>query len=305
MTGRANRWLSTRLTYGITPPKASFAEDRRRKVAAIQSQRIRSLPIDALVVYDLQDESSRTHAERPFPFMQAVDPLEYALDYLDVPQRKIVYRSVSGQEEAQLAEWLRRLEAEGGACVLVGAPSRQQAVRLKLNEAYTLCRKVVPKLPLGGVMIAERHNERAREDSRVLKKIDKGCSLFISQAVYSVTESKNLLSDLYYRCLAEEREMPPILMTLTPCGSRKTLEFLAWLGISVPQWLQNDLAHADDILEASVEASLSTFAELQAFARSKGFALGCNVESVSLRKAEIEASVEMVYRVAEIMGRDT
>ncbi len=35
----------------------------------------------------------------------------------------------------------------------------------------------------------------------------------------------------------------------------------------------------------------------------KGIPLGCNVESVSLRKTEIEASVEMVQRVAKIMGR--
>ena len=300
-----NDWLSTRLTYGITPPKASFTEDRRREVAEIQSRRIRTLPIDALVVYDLQDESSRTQAKRPFPFMQAIDPLEYALDYLDVPQRKIVYRSVSGQDEALLSDWLRRLEAQGGAAVLVGAPSSQQAVRLKLRDAYALCAKAAPALPLGGVLIAERHRQRASEDARVLKKMERGCSLFISQAVYSVTQSKDVLSDLHYRCLAEERPMPPILMTLTPCGSRKTLEFLAWLGISVPRWLQNDLAHADDILEASVEASLSAFNELHAFADAKGFALGCNIESVSTRKAEIEASVEMVYRAAEIMGRNS
>lgn len=296
-------WLSTRLTYGITPPKASFSEDRRREVANIQSGRIRALPIDALVVYDLQDESNRTQVKRPFPFMQAVDPLEYALDYLDVPQRKIVYRSVSGQSEAQLSDWLRRLEAQGGATVLVGAPSSQQAVRLKLRDAYALCRKAAPALPLGGVLIAERHTARASEDVRALGKMKQGCSLFISQAVYSVTQSKDILSDLHYRCLTEERPMPPILITLTPCGSRKTLEFLAWLGISVPRWLQNDLAHADDILDASVEASLSAFSELHTFALAKGIPLGCNVESVSTRKAEIEASVDMLYRVARIMGR--
>jgi hypothetical protein len=303
MPQREDSWPPTLLTYGITPPKTSFTEDKRRRVAAIQSQRISALPIDALVVYDLQDESSRTDVKRPFPFMQTIDPLEYAFDYLDVPQRKIVYRSVSGQDETELVDWLGRLEAQRGACVLVGAPSRQQAVRLRLGDAYRLCKRATPTLPLGGVLIAERHAAHASEDARVLKKLDRGCSFFISQAVYSVTQSKNVLSDLHYRCLAEARPMPPILITLTPCGSRKTLEFLAWLGISVPRWLENELAHSHDILETSVEASLSTFAELHAFASTKGFALGCNIESVSTRKAEIEASVELVHRVAEIMGR--
>jgi hypothetical protein len=49
--------------------------------------------------------------------------------------------------------------------------------------------------------------------------------------------------------------------------------------------------------------SLSTFAELFEFATEKGIALGCNVESVSLQKAEIEASVELVHRIARVMQR--
>jgi 5,10-methylenetetrahydrofolate reductase len=134
--------------------------------------------------------------------------------------------------------------------------------------------------------------------------MDRGCSFFVTQAAYSATASKNVLSDLHYRGQAEERDIPPILLTLCPCGSAKTLEFMRWLGVSVPGWLQNELLHAHDILEKSIDLSISGFQELYAFAQEKGIALGCNVESVSLRKAEIDASVEMLHRVAKIMGRD-
>ena len=291
------------LTYGITPPKVSMGEARRRELAAIQSERIAALPVDALVVYDLQDESSRTDLERPFPFMQAIDPLDYALDYLEVPQAKIVYRSVSGQNAESLGRWMRRLDAAGGATVLVGAPSRSQSVSLRLSDAYALREEQSPALALGGVLIAERHEARASEDLRCLRKVERGCSFFISQAVYSVIASKNLLSDLYYRCQEEGRELPPILLTLTPCGSKKTLDFLAWLGVEVPRWLQNELAHAKDILSTSIETSVAAFEELHDFARDKGIRLGCNVESVSVRRAEIDASVELVSRVAKILER--
>ena len=67
--------------------------------------------------------------------------------------------------------------------------------------------------------------------------------------------------------------------------------------------LENDLIHARDILERSVDLSIAAFRELHEFARDKGIRLGCNVESVSLRKVEIEASIVMVDRVAQIMGR--
>jgi len=295
-------WSACRLTYGITPPKRSSSEARRREIAAVQAARIASLPIDALIVYDLQDESSRTDAERPFPFLQTVDPLDYAFGDLGaVPHRKIVYRSVSRLDEGSFRHWLRRLADNGGATVLVGAPSRTQRVRLSLGEAYRLRTRVGPRVPLGGVLIPERHDARGDEAVRVLRKLDHGCRFFVTQAVYSVMASKNVLSDLHYRSQAEGSAVPPILVTLSPCGSEKTLQFMRWLGVSVPRWLENELVHAHDILEKSIDLSLAGFRELYDFAREKGIALGCNVESVSLRKAEIDASVELVHRVAEIL----
>lgn len=295
---------SVRLSYGITPPKITCTEEKRRTIAEAQSLRIAALPIDALVVYDLQDESSRTDAVRPFPFLRAIDPLDYALEYLQaVPQKKIVYRSVSGLDSAGLRAWLKRLHESGGAAVFVGAPSQSQQVSLGLGEAYRIRSSEGPKVPLGGVLIAERHQGNAQEHERVLRKIGHGCSFFVTQAAYSVTASKNVLSDLYYRAHETSEVIPPILVTLSPCGSQKTLDFMDWLGVSVPRWLQNELVHAKDILQKSVDLSLAGFEEIHAFATEKGIPLGCNVESVSLAKDEIDASVEMVHRARKILGR--
>jgi hypothetical protein len=296
-------WASLQLLYGITPPKVSSPEERRREIADAQAQRINQLPVDGLIVYDLQDESTRTKVERPFPFVACIDPFEYAYDYLGhVSLPKIVYRSVSIHAEAALSHWLTQLHERQGATVLVGAPADDHPMVMKIGDAYKLRRAVVPTLPLGGVVIAERHEELGGEDERVLRKVGSGCEFFVSQAVYSVTKSKNLLSDLYYNCQRQGLAMPRIYITLSPCGSAKTLEFVEWLGVHVPSWLKNELLYAGDILEKSIELSVSGFAELHEFAQSKGFKLGCNVESVSLRKAEIDASVEMVQRIRPLLG---
>jgi hypothetical protein len=294
------------LTYGITPPKKSFEEAKRREVARRQLERIAKLPVDGLVIYDLQDESTRTDAARPFPFMETVDPVDYGLDYLaalKVP--KIVYRCVAPRSLHDLRGNLARLDTAGGLTVLVGAASRTQVARTRLPEAYALCRDELPTMPVGGVVIAERHQAKGGEERRLLEKAAAGCSFFVSQAVYSPGASKDLLSDLYYCCAEEGQAVPPILVTLSPCGSRKTLEFLGWLGISVPRWLENELLHARDILQTSVDLCCEVFADLSTFARAKGIPLGCNVESVSLKKEEIEASVELLERVARLLGRDT
>ncbi len=293
-----------RLTYGITPPKVSFDAERRKSLAEQQTARIQGLPVDALVVYDLQDESSRTDAVRPFPYLQTVDPLEYATeDLAGLGVDKLVYRSVAKQDEAEMLAWMQRAQAHRLATVFVGAPSRDATVRLRLSDAYRLRQKHCPGLSLGGVVIAERHRARGEEDARVAFKQHAGCSFFVSQAVYDVTATKDLLSDLWFRSVRDDKPMPAVLVTLSPCGSPKTLEFLDWLGVVVPRWVQNELREAGDILQTSVETALAAFEELHAFADAKGFAIGCNVESVALRRAEIDASVEMVHRVAKVIGR--
>lgn len=293
-----------RLSYGLTPPKATTPPERQREVAALQTARVNALDVDALVLYDLQDESSRTPLARPFPFIETIDPAEYAADHLrGVTAPKIVYQSVSRRDAPALRRSLQAIQARGHAVVLVGAPSKTGSSAMKLSDAYALRTAEVPALPLGGIVIAERHEAGGSEVDRVLSKYAQGCSFFISQTVYAVTSTKNLLSDLHYRCARDGIAVPPVLVTLSPCGSLKTFEFMRWLGVSVPRWLENDLKHSADILETSVRVSVNLFEELWLYAREKGLPLGANVESVSLGKAEIEASVEMTKQVQRILRR--
>src|SRR4051812_48462877 len=93
------------LTYGLTPPKRSTPPDRRAAIAARQMERIASLPVDALVLYDIQDESARTGAPRPYPFLESTDPTEYAYeDLAQLALPKIVYRCVVGLDAQRLRE---------------------------------------------------------------------------------------------------------------------------------------------------------------------------------------------------------
>ena len=81
------------------------------------------------------------------------------------------------------------------------------------------------------------------------------------------------------------------------CGSIKTLKFLRWLGVDVPQWIENDLRHADDTLDASLEHAEGAALELISFCRHLGVPFGINVESVSIRRVEVEASARLAERL--------
>jgi 5,10-methylenetetrahydrofolate reductase len=203
-----------------------------------------------------------------------------------------------------LTEWIRnRQSAHDQFTVFVGASSGKQELKVNLAEAYGLGRKHNDRLVFGGVVIPERHMKYEDEHLRIAGKINHGCQFFVSQATYNVEATKNFLSDYYYYCKANEAEMVPILINLAPCGSQKTIEFMKWLGISIPKWLENDLLHSNDILDKSVSVSRVIFEELLDFAMDKGIPLGCSVESVSTRKVEIDASIQLLKEIQAIIRK--
>ena len=96
------------LIFAVTPPRLTTGPEQTRQIAELTLARLRSVGIDGLVLYDIDDESDRNPNERPFPFLPTMDPAEYLsrdLVGLDVPA--IVYRAVSKHAEDGLRLWLR------------------------------------------------------------------------------------------------------------------------------------------------------------------------------------------------------
>jgi len=293
-----------RLTYAITSPNVTTPPARRRALAEAQSRRIAGLPVDLLFVYDVQDEAARNGAMRPFPFVAKTDPLSYAFDELAVGGLpRVVYRAVAGQTPSSLRLWLEKLQAHGGRAVLVGAPSRHMVTPLRLAEAFALCRSEFPRVVFGGVVIPERHHGPGDEDARVWSKMQQGCAFFVSQTVWCVETAKTMLRDLHTKIEREGIAPPPILLTFSPCGSPQTLAFLEWLGVRVPSPVARELLGAEDMLARSVDLATEAFAELAHQAAELGLTIGCNVESVSSRPAEVDASVELLHRIDRLDAR--
>ena len=286
--------------YGITPPKKGTSDEKVAEISARQIERLQSQQVDGLVLYDIQDEKSRTDEERPFPFMETLDCYDYSqqhLNSLKIP--KIIYRAVGKYNEPELSNFLTKANPNENLTIFVGAASKSQSVTLSIADAYKIKAESGSDVLLGGVVIPERHQSKGDEHLRVFEKIAQGCSFFISQGVYDVNASKNFLSDYYYHGKKNNIPLVPILFTLTPCGSAKTLQFMKWLGISIPKWLENDLIHSNDILQRSVDVSEQSYRELKAFADEKGIPVGCNIESVAIRKIEVDASIELLERISQ------
>ena len=288
------------LLYGITPPKDQTDPQRVIEIAQKTLERLQSLDIDALVVYDVQDESARTDEERPFPFLKALDPFEFSRDHLftlNLP--KIIYRPAGKFTKEELSLWLDELIAFNFLPVFVGVPSPDFVPITTLNEAYEIWRKHHGVSAVGAVTIPERHNVLNDEQHRMLDKMGNGVSYFISQCVFNVDYAKQVIDDLEIACASLGQDFPTVIFTLTACGSKKTLHFMEWLGIHIPETLKEELLASENILQRSVEVCLEIADELTKYCTSKNIPFGFNIESVAIRKEEIEASIYLTNTIGD------
>jgi hypothetical protein len=284
---------------GTTPPKMGTDEAQVKTIAKKLLGRLHEIEYDGVVIYDIQDESSRTQVPRPFPFKYTVDPCEYSqlvkeLSQLDV----ITYKSVAQREASEFNQWLETTKTKHDLknLVLVGSPSSNGEVKLSLPNAYETIAQHKDDFFLGGVTIAERHASKRNEHERLIEKTAQGCEFFISQAVYNAQATIDLITSYARNCRQQGIEPKRIILTFTPCGGEKTLQFMEWLGISVPEatkWRmldsQNTLSESIRICRENLDLIIQSCGHLDV-------PLGLNIESLTNRKEEIDASINL-YRL--------
>jgi hypothetical protein len=284
--------------FALTPPRRSTPAERLPEIARTTLDRLHHLDLDGLVLYDIDDEVSRNPTERPFPFTPTVDPSDYREEHLrEWRAPAVVYRAVGKYQRDELRTWLTEQDPGRTLTVLVGAASSGVTPPVSLADAHVLKTELNPELLLGGVAIPERHSRRENEHLRLIAKQEAGCRFFVSQVVYDLNAAKNLVSDYRYECESRGLSPVPLVFTFSVCGSMKTLEFLRWLGVDVPRWIENDLRHSTNPLAASLEQAQAAAVDLIDFCRRIGVPLGVNVESVSIRREEIDASVDLAAQL--------
>lgn len=292
--------------YGTTPPRHGSPPEVVETAAAKLIERVKPLPLDGFVVYDIQDESRRTAVPRPFPFTRTVDPRAYAkLLFSHTGTPVIAYKCIGDMSEAEWRSWLDETARDYAIddLAIVGRPTSKGArYPLSLIDAIRIAVAHERRFTIGGVAIAERHGQPSSESRRMIDKASHGASFFISQTVYHAEATIRMLSDYARDC--EEASVAPrrVVLTFAPVGREKTLAFMKWLGISIAPEIERAIQSGGSPLAKSIEichANLVRILEQDYVGRVP---LGINVESVSINKDEINASVDLFQALAGVFA---
>lgn len=291
--------------YGTTPPRAGATADQIERAATRLAERVQSLPLDGLVVYDVQDEQARTASPRPFPFLPTLDSRLYAAHLRQLTGLSpITYKCVSATRIADWQNWLLTAQQQYRLdCLsLVGQPSSHSSTpTLPLTQAIRLAAAHPGNFLLGGVVIAERHRPERSESHRLLQKSAAGCRFFISQAVYHAETTISLLHDYARDC--REYGLPPqrVILTFVPCGRAKTMEFIRWLGVSIGDATAAAILNDPAPLSRSIRLCRSHLRIILDHFDLTTVPLGLNVESVSIHRDEIDASIDLLHALHEVI----
>jgi len=293
------------LLYGTTPPRAGADYDAVEQTAEKLATRLAPLPLDGVVVYDIQDESGRTGRPRPFAFSGTIDPRVYARLLTQCSRRPTInYKCVGDLDEAAWRGWLdESARSHGvGALSVVGRPTSGAHHPLALSRAIVIAASHKARFTVGGVVIAERHSVSRSESARMLAKSLEGCGYFISQTVYHAHASERLLKDYLRDCRGAGLEPRRVVLTFSPCGREKTMAFLKWLGVRVPAAIEHTILTASNPIAKSIEICRDNLRRILEHDYFREIPLGINVESVSINRDEIDASVELFHVLAEVIA---
>lgn len=279
---------------GTTPPKQDTDIELVSGIADKLLHRLDEIDYDGLIVYDIQDETSRIDKPRPFPFKYTHDSRLYSKLLHDKCAKPVItYKSVSQRDADDFNHWLSDAWHQFSVrdIVLVGSPSAEGEIKLSLNDAYQALQDNCHDFHLGGVTIAERHVSKGDEHLRLNSKVQQGCEFFISQAVYNAQATIDLLTRYASQCKADGVKPKRIVLTFSPCGSAKTLEFIEWLGISVPEATKLRILEAENPLKESLLINRNNFEQILQACLPLDIPLGLNIESLTNRKEEIDAAI--------------
>lgn len=288
---------------GTTPPKDDTPIEQVDLIAQKLLERVSDIDVDGFIVYDIQDEVSRTNTPRPFPFKSTQDPRLYSSLLNKKSTRPVItYKSVGQSNLEEFHQWADEAWHKYNVrdLVLVGSPSHKNKVTLPLNEAYLALKEGKQNFFTGGITIAERHASKGNEHQRLIEKYEQGCNFFISQAIYNPQATIDQLTRYAIECKKLGLKPQRIILTFSPCGSEKTLEFIEWLGVSVPEATSLRILNAEKPLYESIRICSNSLQQILDAVIPYNLPLGLNIESLTNRKEEIDGSI-LLYKLLRSM----
>lgn len=312
-----NRLGRSLISLELNPPE----RDNLQEQSSVHREHLRELfetvpEVGGINLPEIQEEEQKgERGDRKSSFSERLSPREYTRHLREQFDREyIINRVIVQLPPEEQEDWLLETyhEYDIQSIVLVGGessevdypgpsvPDGNRLIDQYLNEGIRRYGKGPVEstdFTVGNICISTRRREDFDEPERMAHKIESGCDFFTSQIIAETETPSSLLQDLDKTLREQNLETPVILWSLTPINSQKDVRFLRWLGVRIPDDVEEHILGSSEPLETSLDYFEGLWNELLEVEDQldRDIPMGVNVSPVAIRN--LDPSVRLADRL--------
>ncbi len=309
------------ITIELNPPEKEKLQEQMGNHKKYLSKLFQSVPeVNGINLPEIQEEEKKgERGNRKSDFKDRISPRQYTLRLREQFQAKfIINRVIVKVPPENQEDWAIKTyhDYDIDSIVVVGGESSDRTYPgPSVPEGNTLIKKHLNKgtrrygtgeiqptdYLLGNICISNRRRESFDEPDRMVRKIETGCDFFTSQIIAEAESAGELLRDFAAMLQDREQNPPAIFWSFTPINSKKDVRFLRWLGVKIPDYVEEKILSSETPLQTSLDHFENVMRELLATEErlSIDIPLGVNVSPVAFRN--LNASLSLVKRLIPLL----
>lgn len=299
------------ILYELLPPNSNDSSNVEAYVdCSIDLLTSASVKIDAVNIPEIHDENHNGNHDSKV-CMPKIDSREFAqiLESASYDQIKVILNRATVYEPmaAQL-QWIQELtrQHKANTIILVGGSSstiEYPGPSVLEFGHYIKHNYQQDELFCGGITIQSRRYPEQEKDepNRLIIKGQSGIEFFTSQIIYDSVCIKLLLRDYSLACEKQNIIPKRIFLSFAPIANRKDLDFLRWLGASIPKRIEDELFKAEiGIGWRSSKVAVTVLEDILSFMQHENIQvpLGLNIEHITRHNFEI--SLRFIERLGKL-----
>ncbi len=279
------RFSAAPLLFEIIPPEVE-ADEKTLKIRKDNLLKLTDqVEVNGFNLPEIREESAKSDkGERKSDFKPRLAPRKYASELKNLlgseSYEYIICRVIVHARPAEQENWLLETadeydirnivvvggEQEADAYDGLSVPEGNKLIRNSLNRGKTKFNSQGGKTTdylVGNISIPTRRLETLDEPQRISYKIKSGADFFSTQIICEKESPVKLLGDLDRELNEQNLDAPAFFWSFAPIAEQKDVNFMRWLGVEIPEKVEEKILVSSDPVEASIEHSVSIFESIK------------------------------------------
>lgn len=269
--------------FEVVPPVVGDQKDRFSRHCDYLSELFDRVEVSALNIPEINNESGKSEkGKRRNPYKERVSPRHYARDLseefdTDFVINRVIVKESGLDQEQWLLDTYHKYHIDN--VILVGGESSKDTYPgPSVMEGNELGKKYLNQgkrrynsrgkaertaLSIGNISIPTRRRSDLDEPLRMLQKVQTGADFFTTQIITEADYAEALMKDFSSVLYKNKASSPLIFWSFTPISEQKDIDFLRWLGVYIPDEVEDKIISSSNPSQASIENMLSIWERLQ------------------------------------------